>query len=84
MSITTILPPVRDASLPRTMEDVLTCLKRQPGIPVDLRRVADSIAGLNVAQVEKAVLKLEGPTPGPAKEAYIHFCRVNNQAVFIP
>ena len=84
MSITTILPPQRDDRLTRIMEDVLTCLRRQPGVPVDLQLVADSIAGLSVDQVERAVLRLEGPAPGPDGVAYVHFCRVHNQAVFIP
>lgn len=84
MSVTTVLPMPREYSCSRLMQDVMTTLRRQPEIPLNLGVIADSIAGVNVAQVERAVKNLEGPLPGHDAEAYIHFCRVNYEAVYIP
>lgn len=84
MSITTILPPARELSLSGVMQDVLASLRRQPMVPLDLRVVADNLAGVTVFDVERAVMKLEGPIRKSGEEAYVHFCRLNNQAVYIP
>lgn len=84
MSITVTLPPVREKSLSRLMEDVLACLRRQPMVPLDLRVIADSLAGATLTEVERAVSKIEGPAPCPWEGAYVHHCRINNQAVYIP
>lgn len=83
MGITTLLPAA-DISQSRITEDVLACLRRQPGVPLDLTLVAESLAGVTPAQVEHAVRKLEGPSPGYEQDAYVHFCRLNHRAVFIP
>jgi len=84
MGTTTILPPAHEKTMSRLTEDVLSCLCRQPMVPLDLRVIADSIAGVTVAQVERAVANLEGPIAQPGDGAYVHHCRLNNQAVFIP
>jgi hypothetical protein len=90
MGISTILPPVRGVTPGRIKEDVMTCLRRQPGVPQDLHYIVASIAGATYADVERAVRRLEGPVPGyytaksSKKEAYVHLCRLNNQAVYIP
>jgi hypothetical protein len=90
MGISTILPPVKRVSPGRVREDVMACLRRQPGVPLDLRYLVASIAGATSADVERAVRHLEGPVPGyyttrgSKKEAYVHLCRLNNQAVYIP
>lgn len=84
MSMITILPPACEYSLSRLMEDVLTCLRRQPMVPLDLRVVADSLAGATLSDVERAIEKLEGPVARAGEDAYVHLCRINNQAVYIP
>jgi len=66
------------------MLDVMAALRRQPGVSLNLGVIADSIAGITVTQVERAVKNLEGPVPGRDGDAYIHFCRVNYEAVYIP
>lgn len=84
MSITTVLPMPREYTCSSLMQDVMTTLRRQPEVPLSLGVIADSIAGITVAQVERAVKNLEGPVPGREEDAYIHFCRVNYEAVYIP
>lgn len=90
MGISTLLPPVKRVSASRIREDVIACLRRQPGVPLDLRYLEASIAGVSYADIERAVRQLEGPVPGyysnrgSKKEAYVHLCRLNNQAVYIP
>jgi hypothetical protein len=66
------------------MQDVMTTLRRQPEVPLSLGVIADCIAGVTVPQVERVVNKLEGPVPGRDGDGYIHFCRINYEAVYIP
>lgn len=84
MGITTVFAVPREYSQSQIMEDVMVCFRRQPGVPLSLGRVADSLAGVTLAQVEQAVKKLEGRVPGREKDAYLHFCRINCSAVYIP
>lgn len=84
-SMITFLPPPGEISLSRLMEDVLACLRRQPMVPLDLRVLTGNLSGVTLADVERAIEKLEGPiVNGSASGAYLHLCRINNQAVYIP
>ncbi len=84
MGISTILPLARRKSQSRVAGDVLSCLRRQPMVPLDLGVIADSIAGATIADIERAVANLEGPVTEAGEGVYVHYCRLNNQAVYIP
>ncbi|MCL4473753.1 MAG: hypothetical protein M1539_03295 [Actinobacteria bacterium] len=86
MNITTIIPPKRVLCQDVIRSDVLSCLRRQPCVPLSVEILADSLAGVTQSQVERALLEIEGPIAGAdgKDSAYVHRCRCSNDAVFIP
>ena len=86
MGITTIVPPRRVPCLDVIKSDVLDCLRRQPCVPLSVDNIAGSLTSVTPAQVERALLEIEGPVTGPdgCDSAYVHRCRCSNQAVYIP
>ena len=86
MSITTIIPPKSVLQLDLIRNDVLSCLKRQPNVPVSVDEMVGSIAGVTPLQVERALFAIEGPVMcfDGRQDAYVHRCRCTNAAVYIP
>ena len=66
--------------------DVLSCLRRQPCVPLDPDSIAGNLAAVTPAQVERALFEIEGPVTGPDGDdgAYVHRCRWTGHAVYIP
>ncbi|MHB1361897.1 MAG: hypothetical protein ACYCW5_04780 [Thermoleophilia bacterium] len=86
MNITTIIPSKRVLCLDVIRNDVLSCLRRQPGVPLSVETLADSLAGITKSQVERALFEIEGPITGAdgRDTAYVHRCRCSGDAVYIP
>jgi len=89
LNITTIIPPARPERvlcLDVLRKDVLTCLRRQPCVPLSVEDLADSLSGVSASQVERALFEIEGPVVSVdgSDDAYVHRCRCTNVAVYIP
>lgn len=84
MSITTEMPPDKVLCLDLVRNDVLTCLKRQPNVPVTVDEMVGNIAGVTHSQIVRALFEIEGPvTSGDGDDAYVHRCRCSDAAVYI-
>ncbi|MHB1389657.1 MAG: hypothetical protein ACYCXF_00255 [Thermoleophilia bacterium] len=85
MNITTIIPPKMFFAVDVIQDDVLTCLKQQPNVPVSLDEMVARITGASRLQVLTALLAIEGPVDSAADTdgAYVHHCRMNDSGVYI-
>ena len=86
MNTTTIMPPESPCCSEAVRSDVLTCLRRQPRMPLSIDELVGSLAGVSASQVESALQELEGRVPGPEGpgSAYVHRCRCSDLSVYIP